>query len=368
MEPVRERHATLVDLLDRVLDKGVVIHADIIVSVAGIPLIGVTLRAALAGMETMLRYGLMEAWDESIRAWESDYRKREKHEFLADEHIVLDMLGAHYYQEGIYTAWRYGHCYLTEKALFLYHEAYDEILLRIDLAQISGMVVKSEDASSNGKGESLYILLDSGKVHRLRSLDINTLKDTITALVADNGTYTAADFAIAGYEDRIAAVLADGEEVTHKGKLWHLCEDNAAGSILNTTWRPGELYVTNRRLRWWYQTESKFLLDIPIESICTCYEDQKHAGLVAHDSPVLDLVYEQDSVKRVASFAGKKVEGWLAAIESVVSQYGKPSLQEKGSCPECSKLSDIEVLLDDGCPHCGWMSARMRRKALGVPV
>ncbi|MBS3819570.1 gas vesicle protein [bacterium] len=67
MEPVRNTNATLVDLLDRILDKGVVINADVMISVAGIPLIGVSLRAALAGMETMRQYGLMEDWDEQTR-------------------------------------------------------------------------------------------------------------------------------------------------------------------------------------------------------------------------------------------------------------------------------------------------------------
>lgn len=59
--------ATLVDLLDRVLDKGLVINADIIISLAGVPLIGVNLRAALAGIDTMLKYGIMRDWDQSIR-------------------------------------------------------------------------------------------------------------------------------------------------------------------------------------------------------------------------------------------------------------------------------------------------------------
>ena len=68
MEPTRDKHATLVDLLDRVLDKGLVINADIIISVAGIPLLGINLRAALAGMETMLKYGIFKEWDETIRA------------------------------------------------------------------------------------------------------------------------------------------------------------------------------------------------------------------------------------------------------------------------------------------------------------
>lgn len=59
--------ATLVDLLDRVLERGLVIDADIIISLAGVPLIGIKLRAALAGMETMVQYGLMREWDNSIR-------------------------------------------------------------------------------------------------------------------------------------------------------------------------------------------------------------------------------------------------------------------------------------------------------------
>jgi len=56
MEPTRDLHATLTDLLDRVLDKGVIINADVIITVSGIPLIAVNLRAAIAGMETMLEY------------------------------------------------------------------------------------------------------------------------------------------------------------------------------------------------------------------------------------------------------------------------------------------------------------------------
>jgi len=76
MEPTRNSHATLVDLLDRTLDKGLVIHADLIISVAGVPLIGVNLRAALAGMETMLAYGAMTEWDKSMRALESERRER----------------------------------------------------------------------------------------------------------------------------------------------------------------------------------------------------------------------------------------------------------------------------------------------------
>ncbi len=65
----------LVDLLDRVLDRGLVIQADIVISLAGVPLIGINLRAALAGMETMVKYGLMQEWDQRIRARELPMRE-----------------------------------------------------------------------------------------------------------------------------------------------------------------------------------------------------------------------------------------------------------------------------------------------------
>lgn len=59
MEPTRTGRATLVDLIDRVLDKGLILNADLIITLAGVPLIGVSLRAAIAGIETMAKYGLM---------------------------------------------------------------------------------------------------------------------------------------------------------------------------------------------------------------------------------------------------------------------------------------------------------------------
>ena len=68
MQPNRDTHATLVDLLDRVLEKGLVINADLIIHMAGIPLLGVNLRACLAGMETMLNYGIWQDWDEAQRS------------------------------------------------------------------------------------------------------------------------------------------------------------------------------------------------------------------------------------------------------------------------------------------------------------
>ncbi len=64
---LKNEDSALVELLDRVLEKGLVVQADIVVTLAGIPLLAVNLRAALASMETMINYGMMKELDEKIR-------------------------------------------------------------------------------------------------------------------------------------------------------------------------------------------------------------------------------------------------------------------------------------------------------------
>lgn len=54
----RDTPGTLADVIDRILDKGLVINADIAVSVVGVELLGIKIRAALASFETAAKYGL----------------------------------------------------------------------------------------------------------------------------------------------------------------------------------------------------------------------------------------------------------------------------------------------------------------------
>ncbi|MDW7731384.1 MAG: gas vesicle protein [Methanolobus sp.] len=55
---VPESSGGLADAIDRILDKGLVINADISVSVAGVELLGIRIKAALASFETAAKYGL----------------------------------------------------------------------------------------------------------------------------------------------------------------------------------------------------------------------------------------------------------------------------------------------------------------------
>jgi len=58
LQAQRDSEGTLADAIDRILDKGLVINADIAVSVAGVELLGIKIRAALASFETAAKYGL----------------------------------------------------------------------------------------------------------------------------------------------------------------------------------------------------------------------------------------------------------------------------------------------------------------------
>ncbi len=179
MEPVRDTQATLVDLLDRILDKGLVIYADIIISVAGIPLIGVNLRAALAGMETMLKYGVMVEWDGRSRAWERRERKKKEVPLTKGEEIILEMFGACRDTEGIYTTWRSGLLHLTDKRLFIYQKIFEEVLFQTTLDEIRGVAMKKETDFSKEPVEVLYLLIHNNRVAQFRTVDTRRLKEAI---------------------------------------------------------------------------------------------------------------------------------------------------------------------------------------------
>lgn len=62
---IREREVSLLELLDRILDKGVVIAGDLVISVADVDLIYLGLKVILTSVETMekhtARYSLSAA-------------------------------------------------------------------------------------------------------------------------------------------------------------------------------------------------------------------------------------------------------------------------------------------------------------------
>jgi len=363
MEPTKDTNATLVDLLDRILDKGLVINADIIISVAGIPLIGVNLRAALAGMETMLKYGVMQAWDEKSRAWEREHRKKTLPSLVEGEEIALKVFGSHYYSKGIYNAWKTGYFYLTNKRLILYRQDFDEITFQIPLEEIKALIIKEEAHFVKGKKKQVLYLIDrQDQVHRLSTVEANQLKEAIEQNLEIAGLSLEENPVLPEFEERPIDFLTEGEEVTHRGKkVWYLVPKEG---IQQETWRPGHLYLTNKRLCWWYDFDKKMVFDVSIDRIINVSNEmRKVSGLDSKKERVLDIIYEVDSTKRIASFAGKEIDEWTQALKGVVLA-GSPEVldTETEVCPQCGKEAPVKELLEKGCQSCGWVSPRLKKK------
>ncbi len=71
LQPRRDGDGGLAHVVETLLDKGLVLNADIMVSVAGVELLGIRLRAALASFETAAHYGLEfpSGTDTETAAW-----------------------------------------------------------------------------------------------------------------------------------------------------------------------------------------------------------------------------------------------------------------------------------------------------------
>lgn len=351
MEPSRDTHATLVDLLDRILDKGLVINADLIVSVAGIPLLGVNLRAALAGMETMLKYGVMQEWDQKSRAWESEHRKKALPILTEGENIAVKLYGSFYYDKGIYQAWRPGYYYVTNKRIILYRQDFDEITFQLPLREMKALTIRKEEHFvKEKKKQVLYVMDREDKVYRLSCVEADQLKETVEQMLKEAGLCLDENAVIPTFADmKIIALLEEGEEIIHQGKekVWFLVP---AEGIQQETWRPGHLYLTNKRLLWWNDFDCKIVFETLIANLTDIEtEMKKTSGLDQNKERVMDITYLTDSGKRKASFSGKELEEWETILRQTMS-----SQEEYETCPQCGRAAPVDVLLGRGCPHCDW--------------
>ena len=59
---MKQHNIGIVELIDRTLNKGIILNADLIITVADVPLLAANLKLALASVETMIKYGIMNDW------------------------------------------------------------------------------------------------------------------------------------------------------------------------------------------------------------------------------------------------------------------------------------------------------------------
>ncbi|NHV97335.1 MAG: hypothetical protein HA494_06060 [Thaumarchaeota archaeon] len=293
-----ERENDLVDLLDKLLNRGLVLNADLIISVAGIPLIGVSLKAAIAGIETMLEYGMMEAWDQRTREWYArEYAKKGDVPLREGEEVFLRSFGSFLDRRWINPTWRPGFLYLTNKRLLLLRREPPEVLLEIPLDKMEGLAVNKEMRYARER-EELYIQFNCGEIVRIHAPNVLELKDEIEKLVGKSLEHNI---------ENCHPPLSEDEKLLRVEKLWYLFP---AMGILGETWKPGRLYLTNKRLFWVYRVDGEKMFEVPLYSIsnlATSFDERK--------GKVLTITFDG----RNASFSGdeQSVDSIIRAIEQV---------------------------------------------------
>ncbi len=250
MEPVRDTRATLVDLLDRVLDKGIMLDADLMITMAGIPLIGIKLKAAIAGIETMLEYGLWNDWDEAQRAYAAEGRRRK----------------------------------------------------------------------------------ELGLSFEMRTVPIIN-EDAVTFLMED-------------------------EETVQKEKMWYLLEHPAPGGETAKTWKSGWLYLTNKRVCWWYDFDRCVAFEAELSEINGVNIETKDLGGMLKERLVLVI---ENAYFSGAEEAMRAIEKELEKRMKISSVTGEVEME---TCPSCGRRAPVMELLHEGCKDCGWESPRLKERAI----
>jgi hypothetical protein len=364
MEPNRSPQATLNDLIDRILDKGILLNTDLIISVAGIPLLGVNLKLALAGMETMLEYGIMKDWDEAQRAVASKEAVMERPCLDENESILFSMFGTHWYSKGIYNSWRAGTIYITDKRLIMFRKMPAEVLLEICYEDIKAMSIQERDHFTGEKRQELHILMKDEEVIKLHTKDTVFLEKAIEDIMKKKELNLEDNPAFPDKKEVLGDFLYPGEEVVNSGKIWYQMPFTSEGSV-RYVWKPGHLYLTDKRLCWWYDFERKLYFDIPADDISHVTVQDVQFGSAPVQEKSLIIMYKEGNENKVVCFHDNETS--LHEWEKVISEYAKEHMDGKNTetCPRCGKKASKESLLENGCSRCGWVSFKFGRS---IPV
>lgn len=299
MEPTRNPEVTLPDLITVLLDKGTYPNLDLIIAVADIPLIGVNLRATIAGMETMLEYGMMREWDEKTRAW---VRQSVARNFpLRDgEEIVAKMAGGHF-QDEFAKIWRPGSIYVTNQRLVAFRRDPKEVLWETDLNRIAALRLRDERTIGSEVRTRLVVDTDDGETTVLSAV----APDRVRHLVAEQRPLIR--------QPPGSGVLDAPEGPVLEGHVWYL-ETRAQGS----TWRGGHAQLEQHSFTWQSPTDARPAVNLAPSEITDV--ELLAMSTPSGRGPALHLITEHGSVHLAAS----NVEEWrqLLAEEAGKELHG----------------------------------------------
>ena len=275
LTPVRDPGATLTDLLEVVLNKGVVLHLDLLISVADIPLVGVSVRAALAGMETMLSHGLLNQWDAQTREWIQRSVSRDVP--LEKGEVVRARMRASVEEMKPHRGWRPGLLFLTDRRVLLFRGEPRAVLLDLPLGNILGVTSERRATAGDGTREVLVLQTASGS-HPLLAQEPDALRDLLP----------------------VKPSLLPAPPPVPKGRLWYR-EPRSVGSV----WRAGEASWAQDALHWRATTEERPSVRVAVEEIVSMQMEPDHpvAG------PVLCIRHTRGELR-----IGGDIAPWVALV------------------------------------------------------
>lgn len=249
IEPTRDPRVTLVELVDTLLNRGLYLNLDVIISVADIPLIGLNLRATLAGMETMLEYGMMRDWDHRTRAWVEKTAARDL-PMDSDEQLVAKMAGGYFHEDDFHRDWRPGSLYLTSHRLLVFRRDPRQILWQVPLDQIRTVELVAETTVGGEKLDRLHVtsaadvvsVLSASSPQRMREM---LLEQSPTVQLAQTQRPGGALLAARQAERAQQAHGYAASQPLREGHLWY--QEKMYG---RTEWRGGVARLDDAGLTW----------------------------------------------------------------------------------------------------------------------
>lgn len=307
MEPVIDTKAGMGDLLERLLDRGVFVKLDLIISVAGIPLIGLSLHAALASIETMNTYGMFGDWDKSSRA-QALLDQGPAQLSLADgENTVIEQFAMVRTQEGIISAWRPGRSYLTNSRLLLVRNNPNEVL--VDLAFQDVVAIGSFDIVEAGVTIEVLCLADvSGALVLVRTSEPEIFRTVLDDLLRRASVQVT--------QIDSADLHAAFPDVSAESQLWH--ESNGEGG-----WRPGWGTISNGFFSFWSDFERRRIVEVDMTELEDVTVERRFLSGPLGECDVLCLVHREGH--RELAFVGKDVHQWASSIRAAMSSEGSTS-------------------------------------------
>jgi hypothetical protein len=291
----------MTDLLERVIDKGVMVRLDLVVGVAGIPLVGISLHAAVAAIETMLRHGMLNAWDAQTRAsGDAETGWRQRLALEPGEQVRLELYGSCRRVDGIWRVWRPGRLLLTDQRLLLVRPLPEEVLFTAQVDSITGLGRVQHD-TAGGRRDVLCLALEDGTLAALYTPEADVLEACLKERFQRLGR-TVTELSASALGPREYAAVAAGQ-------LWHHWRPGDG----REQWKSGWAVLTADELIWQADVGPDADLRVPLRQIRHLDVEERELARLG-SCEVLVVSYGTQRRPAEALFTGENVGDWPTAI------------------------------------------------------